>query len=331
MDFKIGKKSDDHQEDSGGSSDKKRQTVLLAVLLVLAGAFGYLYFFTGLINPENEKKAAVPPPPPQVIKQPLPPREGDAAKPVQPAPATVDGNAAAKPAGSSTPPATPPAAKTEPPKPVQPAAAVPPATAAKPKPEAKKPEAVKPAVTAKEQKPLPQAKAQTAAKPAAEKTVAKKVDAPKQTGKWTLLAGSYVLENVLSADMAKVKAAGLQPAIKPGGRKKSTMNRLVLGDYSDKAAARAELDKLKRYTSDAFVIEQGGKHTVLAGSYLLDSRAASEKERLAAAGYKLTIRRVAVSIPAKKLTAGTFTDKKAADAALKKLRNAGLKASLVRH
>ena len=63
---------------------------------------------------------------------------------------------------------------------------------------------------------------------------------------------------------------------------------------------------------------------------LLGTRAASEKERLAADGFKLTVRRVDVSIPTKNLTAGSFAEKSAAEGVLKKLRAAGVKATLTR-
>jgi cell division protein FtsN len=71
-------------------------------------------------------------------------------------------------------------------------------------------------------------------------------------------------------------------------------------------------------------------HSVYAGSYLLDSRASSEKERLAAAGFSLTLKRVDVSVPTKNLTAGSFTEKSAAEQALKKLRAADVKATVTR-
>jgi cell division protein FtsN len=92
----------------------------------------------------------------------------------------------------------------------------------------------------------------------------------------------------------------------------------------------AELAKLKRVTADAFMIDNADMHVVYAGSYLLDSRAASEKERLAAAGFKLTVKRVDVLIPTKNLTAGSFAEKSAADDVLKKLRAAGVKTTLTR-
>lgn len=107
------------------------------------------------------------------------------------------------------------------------------------------------------------------------------------------------------------------------------MHRLFLAQFDDRAAAQGELDKLNKLTSDAFILEHGGKHTVYAGSYLLDSRAASEKERLAAAGFALTIKKADVAIPSKRLCAGIYHDKSAADAAAKKLKNAGIKDVLV--
>jgi hypothetical protein len=103
-----------------------------------------------------------------------------------------------------------------------------------------------------------------------------------------------------------------------------------LAEFSDRASAQAELDKLKRHTSDAFILDRSGTHTVYAGSYLLDTRAAYEKERLTAAGFGLTLKHADVAIPSKNLTAGVFTDKKAADEVVKKLRAAGVKAALTR-
>ncbi len=97
-----------------------------------------------------------------------------------------------------------------------------------------------------------------------------------------------------------------------------------------RASAQAELDKLKRHTSDAFILDSAGMHVVYAGSYMLDARASSEKERLTSAGFSLTLKRAAVSIPSKKLTAGTFADKNVADSTIKKLRAAGIKATLTR-
>ncbi len=166
-------------------------------------------------------------------------------------------------------------------------------------------------------------KIKTAKKPVA-------VAAKESAGPWTVLVGNYMLEDAMAADMARIRKTGLQAAIQQGARKKTPMHRLFLAEYADRSAAQAELEKLKKHTSDAFVLGQGGKYAVYAGSYLLDDRATSEKERLAAAGFALTLRSAEVAIPSRSLTAGTFSDKSAAEAVVAKLKSAGLKASLQR-
>ena len=150
------------------------------------------------------------------------------------------------------------------------------------------------------------------------------------SGNWTVLVGNYVLEEAMATDLARVRKAGLEAYVVPGARKKTHMNRLLLAEFTDRDSAQAELAKLKRSTSDAFMIDAAGMHVVYAGSYLIDSRADSEKGRLAAAGFNLTVKRVDVSIPTKNLTAGSFAEKSAADDVLKKLRAAGVKATLSR-
>jgi cell division septation protein DedD len=151
---------------------------------------------------------------------------------------------------------------------------------------------------------------------------------PVVPGRWTVQVGNFVLEEAMATDLAQVRKAGFNAFVVPGTPKKTHMNRLLLGEFTDRAAAQVELDKLKRHTSDAFIIDSGGMHVVCAGSYLLDSRASSEKQRLAAAGFVLTLKRVDVAIPSENLTAGSFVDKKEAEDILKKLRAAGIKATL---
>lgn len=349
MDFKFGKSSGDSQPEAA-PGEAKKQGALLVLLLILVGGFTYIYFFTGLIKPQEEKKTAEAPAvaEPQAVKLPLPPREsepGAAGKAPEKAEAPKTAAAPAKPAAAPAKPAPPapaPVAKAAP----APAPAAAPAPA-KPKEAPKKAEAAKPA----EKKP-PQATAAKVAAKAEEKKAApeKKIAAVKDAAKkpaaekakpepaakakpaspesWSIVAGNYVLEETLSADMGRIRKAGLTPVVKPSSRKKSSMNRLLVAEVSDRATAQSTLEKLKRHTSDAFVIEQGGKFTVYAGSYLQDEAAGSEKERLKAAGFPVTVKRADIAIPSQSLTVGPFKSKKAAEAALGKLKSAGLKASL---
>jgi len=64
------------------TAEKGKQNMLLVVLLILVAAFAYLYFFTGLIKPQEAQKPTEAPAP-QVVKMPLPPHDGksDAAAP----------------------------------------------------------------------------------------------------------------------------------------------------------------------------------------------------------------------------------------------------------
>lgn len=164
-------------------------------------------------------------------------------------------------------------------------------------------------------------------------TTKKTQPAPVKTSarNWTVVAGPYLLEEDLATDLAKVGKLGLNTAVQSGVRRKTAMHRLYMGQFNDRATAQAELEKLNKLTSDGFILDRGGKYAVYAGSYLLGSRAQSEKERMAAAGIALTIGKNDVAIPTKNLIAGTYRDKAAAESAAKKMRNAGLKCVQVRH
>ncbi|MDD2581718.1 MAG: SPOR domain-containing protein [Desulfuromonadaceae bacterium] len=337
MDFKI-------SNDSGGSQpqeahgEKKNQSALLVLLLILVGGFTYLYFFTDLIKPqETQKVAEAPAPVPQVVKMHLPAREGEPAGAVGKSPEKTDGSnaAATAPVTKTGPSAGPdkqapaPAVKAS----SAPTAKTTPAPAAKTAPAPIK-------VKDKTQKAL-------AAKPADKKSLPVKgvikkpvsvgqvkpkaaIKAKKATsGPWSVLVGNYVLEETLSADMGRVRKAGFKPVIKPSTRKKTSMRRLFVSEYDNRAAAQSSLEKISRYTSDAFVIEQGGKFALYAGSYLQSEAADFEKDRLKSAGFTVTIKYADIAIPSQNLSVGPFKSKKEADAALGRLKNTGIRAKLL--
>ncbi|MDD5284408.1 MAG: SPOR domain-containing protein [Desulfuromonadaceae bacterium] len=348
MEFKFSKGGEENLQ-AEPAAEKKKQSALLLLLLLLVGGFTYIYFFTGIIKPQEvSKPVETPAAQQQVVKMPLPPRDKDAVK--------TDAKSADVKKVAAIPP------KVEPPKIAQaspvasPAPKMPPQPPAKPKDELKKAEPTKPAdkkPAVSEKKPAVADKkpvvadkksepAKTNVKKAAEEVAPIPKAPPAKSKKplkaeagtatsgstWLVLVGTYVLEDALSTDMGRVRKAGLYPVVKPGARKKTTMNRLFLSEFADRAEAKASLDKLKRHTSDAFVVEQEGKFAVYAGSYLLDAPAASEMERLKVAGFQVSLKRVEVAIPSQKLILGPFGDKKAADAALSKLKAAGVKAAL---
>ncbi|OGU00285.1 MAG: hypothetical protein A2079_02085 [Geobacteraceae bacterium GWC2_48_7] len=354
MDFKInkdtGRKSTEKHQDE--PAEKKNQTPQLLLLLLLLAGFGYVYFFTGVIKPLPESKTELPPPP-QVVKKALPPRE---------AAVTSDAQDKVKAAGDAQQSATPPvpqvasgeAAKKDASPQVQPPPASPAKVQSAVKPEAvvsgdkkiidpkevkqKQPEK-KTSIVAAKKKEISAVTAQKTSSPSKKQELDKKPETVVKTKKtatmpaaasWTLIVGNYLLESEMAADMARVRKAGLEPSITAEKRIKAKVNRLYLGEYDERAAAQALLDKLKRQTADAFMLQQGEKFAVFAGSYLLEDRVAEERERLKAAGFSPTIKKVDVALPAKGLSAGIFSDKKSAEAARAKLIAAGLaKATLL--
>ena len=56
MEFKFSNESDNSQQKA--PDDKKSQSALVLLLLILVGGFAYIYFFTGLIKPQEAQKAA---------------------------------------------------------------------------------------------------------------------------------------------------------------------------------------------------------------------------------------------------------------------------------
>ena len=364
MDIKFDKDAGDSQQ-PGVVEEKGKQSVLLVVLLILAVVFGYIYFFTGLIKPTQEQKVAEAPSVSPVVKKPLPSADGKPAKA-----GVGEGEEAKKEAAPPVKPepvkALPAAAPVVAAKPVTQEAAKPKeevkkneasqAAVKKPLPVAAKAGDDKPAqvdkkpAAAAEKKPVStkegEKKVADVKKPVEKSGTTAASSQPKKevqksskkepgvvaadSGRWTVLVGNYVLEEALATDLARVRKAGLEAYVVPSVQKKTHMNRLLLAEFTDRASAQAELDKLKRHTSDAFMIDSAGMHIVYAGSYLLDARALSEKERLTAAGFSLTVKRADVAIPTKNLTAGSFPEKNAADDIMKKLRAAGVKATLTR-
>lgn len=347
MDFKFSKDSSE-EEAQASVPEKGRQTGLLVLLLVLLGGFGYLYFFTGLIRPQEQ--APAPQPPPQVVKQPLPARDAvapaaDTTKPAEQKPQSATVATTGTPQQKTAPvkppvvvpkpaPAPPITAKSEVKKPVaQPPSAKVEQAKAGPVPAVKKVEPPKPAAktatTGTAKKPVaakPVDQQQTVAKaPAVKKPHSvKKQPVVKAGGPWTVVVGLYVVEETLAADISKVKKAGLNPIMTTGSKRPVSMNRLLVGTYASKSDAQRELDKVQQAGGSGFLVQHGDKHEVFAGSYAVLSGAIAEQQRLAAAGVKVSIKKVQVPLASRKLTAGTFTDRKAAEETMKKLKASGI-------
>ena len=289
--------------------EEKKKTGRPMLLLIPVVLIGCIYLFSGLPGSLTGQKGSAP----QVVRKQLP-AGGEAKEPAA--------GADVKPAGGGKAPVTaaPPAG----PAPAPAAGAVAPRSGEEKA--VQQPGAVKTVPAVKEVKGVGQTG--VAAVDAVQAKDAAAKDAAAGIRRLSVMVGTYLLEEQLAADLGRVRRAGFEAQVTPGPLKKSRMTRLFLAEFPDRAAAEAEVGRLSQYTSDAFIIDGRGKHTVYAGSYLSEQRAAAEKERLGAAGFNLTERGVGVSIPSKLLTVGPFKEQAQAEDAVKKLKAAGVKAAL---
>jgi hypothetical protein len=312
------------------------QRLLLLVLLLLVAAFGYLYFFTGLIRP-REEAPKTPPVQPAQVKKPLPPRpEQSGTKPeaavkpegAQPAQAKPE-KLAAPTALSQGKPAVAPAPKPAV-TPAQPVLAKPAKVEEKPAPKTPAKDAVSPAAPAKTpvrvaEKPAPAAAA--GQKRTAPVAAVKAVKPAVKRGAYTVLVGEFGADQDLRRLREKLKKLGLTPVLQKSN-KPQLMHRLFIGSFDSHAAAYAEMKKVRQNTSAAFILKESGKYSVYAGSYLNEKGAAAERKRLASKGMKPTLKTAKVTIPIVRVTAGSFSAKGNAQKEANRLRKYGIMAKV---
>lgn len=343
---------------------KSSQQLLLLILLLLILVFAYLYFFTGLIKPRGEEPKPQPAPVAEApVKKPLPPRpEAGAAKPeakvaeagkqpaAKPEEKKVEAGkpAAAKPeekkpapAGAKPAPGKPEAKKAEAGKPAaakpeEKKGAQPPAKAQAAKPAGKEVAAAKPGQAAKETKPAGAAEKKAAAKPAEGKgkeAAAGKGAAPAKkapAAAYALQINGDLAESEVNSAVAKLKKAGITHVVKTKSQKGELMHRLFLADFANRDEAAEELERLKLAAPDAFMLKENGRYAVYAGSYLRETKATSEQNRLQAKGVQLLPKTATLPVAVYKLRAGAFADMAAAEKAAKSLKKAGLDAGVVK-
>jgi hypothetical protein len=253
-------------------------------------------------------------------------KEAAAVKPVVPAKPAL----AAKPAAVAGAKPAAPAPQAAAAKPAAPAAAKPAQPAAAPAKEAK-------AAPAAEKKPAakPGAEAKAAPKGAAEKTAAATAKKPQAAAKPA--APAYALEVVgdladseIGPVLAKLKQAGISHVVQSKAHKGEPMHRLFLADFANRDEALEELERLKLAAPDAFLLKEGGRYAVYAGSYLREAKAASEQKRLLDKGVQLLQKGATIPVNVHKVRAGAFADQAAADKAVKALKKAGVSAKAVK-
>lgn len=220
----------------------------------------------------------------------------------------------------------------------------------------------KPAAEAKPAKAAPPAHEAKAAKAAAEKakpaegkkgTAKGAAEAPAQKGAAAqqgkaapakakaagkAAAPAYVLE--IKGDLAesetgpvtaKLKKAGVATRVeKVKSHKTAPMHRLFLADFGNRDEALEELERLKLAAPEAFMLKENGRYAVYAGSYMRESKARAEQDRLYQKGVKLLAKSATVPVSVVKMRAGSFPDKGSAAKAAERLKKAGVEATVVK-
>lgn len=154
-------------------------------------------------------------------------------------------------------------------------------------------------------------------------------DASRASGSYYLVVGTYVLKPTVSADKARLEKAGLRPEITPGEKKAQAMNRLLIADVSSRAVAQAELQRVKKESSGAFMVTENGKYLVYAGSYYTAERAGEEQKRLREKGFMPIVKAAPVPVSTYVLKVGRYTSRVAAEKDISRLQGMGFKPRVV--
>jgi len=148
-----------------------------------------------------------------------------------------------------------------------------------------------------------------------------------QPGLFRLESGEILSARKADQVVAELKKAGFTSVEKKLNHEDRTMQRLFVAEYDDVQAARDEQQKLSKTADGVFVLPLNGKYQVYAGSYELEKRAASERDRLAAKGLQVTVRKASVKVPVYRVTAKAKMKSKADEMAAR-LKKAGVGASV---
>lgn len=303
------------------SESRQRVLMLLLLVLVLLGA-AYFYMGDQLLGPE-------PAPVPQVVKSQPQKLKVPERKQVQQEQKAVEEVVMPSEKVSGTP------VEEESPASQQPVAAADKTAAAQDETTPEQPVEPKQAETvAKTQPvaaPIEVAKAETSKKPAAQDvpSAEKPVAAPAEpTAPYVLQIGAYVLETNLENTLDRVKGLGFEPVVTEE-KKTVAMTRLRLGAYPEDIA-RIKLSELQQLVPDAFLLLEGDKMALYAGSYYGLEKARVQADRLYQYDVKISEETVDIAIPIKVVCFGGFPNYAAAEIIAGKAKEAGLDTLIVK-
>lgn len=142
---------------------------------------------------------------------------------------------------------------------------------------------------------------------------------------FSLVIGTYVLQSTLKADTSRLEKAGFHPTVVSGPKMSRPMNRLVVGEFGSYTTARKELEKVKKASKGAFLLQENGTFTLFAGSYFRKERAVEEQERLRTHGFVPILKQADVPVGSWKLMIGGIPTREAAQKEAARLRTMGFK------
>ena len=147
-------------------------------------------------------------------------------------------------------------------------------------------------------------------------------------GAYLLQIGAYVLEANLEQTLKTVRALGYQPLVSTG-KKTVAMTRLRVGAYPQ-TQAREKLRELKQLAPAAFLLAEGERMALYAGSYFGLDRARVEADLLYQHDIHIDEETVSVAIPIRTVRFGAFSDAAAAEIVAEQTKKAGLDALVIK-
>jgi len=145
--------------------------------------------------------------------------------------------------------------------------------------------------------------------------------------KYQVQVGAFLLESNLLAAEKKVRKLGFEPR-RSEAKKKTSMFRLKYGSFGQ-AEGRQKLAALKKVDADAFILHEGDRLGVYAGSYVDLDKARHYADLLWDKGIKVKEVKADVEVPLHRLSFGGFGDRKSALDAAARAKSAGLAAQVV--
>lgn len=142
--------------------------------------------------------------------------------------------------------------------------------------------------------------------------------------RYAVRCGPFTSESEFISARAALKKAGLKPVASRGSKRRKRINLLYIAKYADPAVASAAMQKRLEAAPDAFILPIDGAYELFAGVYRTKKEGLKEQERLSTWGVASELRRVVIPSRTRRLTAGAFPTREAADALAESLRKEGI-------